>query len=89
MQLMEAVSLFNTCLEFIGFFTDNIVDGDIIKICKISKNKKGGFILLFLKQNLVMFLLKMFKKQIKYFADCVRSCMQDGFAKACFTFGFE
>lgn len=29
MQLMEAVSLFNTCLEFIGFFTDNIVDGDI------------------------------------------------------------
>lgn len=82
MQLMEAVSLFNTCLEFIGFFTDNIVDGDIIKICNISKNKKGGFIL-------VMFLLKTFKKQIKYFADSVRSCMQDGFAKACFTFGFE
>lgn len=42
MQLMEAVSLFNTCLEFIGFFTDNIVDGDICR--KISKNKKGGFI---------------------------------------------
>lgn len=36
-----------------------------------------------------MFLLKTFKKQIKYFADNVRSCMQDGFAKACFTFGFE
>jgi len=46
MQLMEAVSLFNACLEFIGYFTDNILDGCVGDICqKICKKKKSIFIL--------------------------------------------
>lgn len=40
MQLMEAVSLFIACLEFTGFFTDNIVDGSVGDICQNIFKKK-------------------------------------------------